>query len=195
MIPRAGWHYDPQRMRIKTTFHNALFRAFVCAALVGFSHAGSGQVRASGGPASLSVVADSASEDQDSRALLIEGSVRVSGQDWEFTAERATLEGTLDEAEQIHAQGSPARIFFRNIGGQSEIGEVEGVARDIRYRRHEDILQLKGDASLRRDANTLASEEIQYRRENDLFKAGGAGGVRLTITPGPRRPAAVSPLR
>ena len=121
--------------------------------------------------------------------------MRVSGQDWEFTGERATLEGTLDEAEQIHAQGSPARIFFRNVGGQSEIGEVEGVARDIRYRRHEDYLQLKGDASLRRDANTLTSEDIEYRREKDLFRAGGAGGVRLTITPGPRRPAAVPPPR
>lgn len=121
--------------------------------------------------------------------------MQVSGQDWEFTAERATLEGTLDEAERIHAQGSPARIFFRNTAGESEIREVEGVARDIRYRRHEDVLQLMGGARLRRDANTLASEEIEYRRENDLFRAGGAGGVRLTITPGPRRPAAVPPPR
>lgn len=193
MILLADWHYDRLRMQIMTKPHRVLARTLACAALVAFSHDGTGQPNASDRPASLYVAADRASEDRDSRALLLEGSVRVSGQDWEFTGERATLEGTLDEAEQIHAEGSPARIFFRNIDGQSEIGEVEGVARDIRYRRHEDYLQLKGGASLRRDANTLTSEDIEYRREKDLFRAGGAGGVRLTITPGPRRPAAVPP--
>ena len=142
---------------------------------------------------SISVSADSASEDRGSRALQLQGNVRVSGSDWEFTAERATLSGTLDDAEQVDAQGAPARIFFRKAGNAAGIDEVEGVARDISYRRHEDVLHLRGGARLRRDANMLSSEDIEYRRAGDLFKAGGAGGVRLTITPGQRRSAGNPP--
>lgn len=142
---------------------------------------------------SISVSADSAFEDRGSRALQLQGNVRVSGSDWEFTAERATLSGTLDDAEQVDAQGAPARIFFRKAGNAAGIDEVEGVARDISYRRHEDVLHLRGGARLRRDANMLSSEDIEYRRAGDLFKAGGAGGVRLTITPGQRRSAGNPP--
>lgn len=144
---------------------------------------------------SISVSADSASEDRGARSLRVEGNVRVAGADWEFTAERAVLSGTLDDAERLDASGSPARIFFRNAGKGQEIREVEGLARDISYRRHDEVLHLKGGASLRRDANTLTSEDIEYRRSNDVFKAGGAGGVRLTITPGQRRSAGSPPPR
>jgi len=93
----------------------------------------------------------------------------------------------------VDAQGAPARIFFRKAGNAAGIDEVEGVARDISYRRHEDVLHLRGGARLRRDANMLSSEDIEYRRAGDLFKAGGAGGVRLTITPGQRRSAGNPP--
>lgn len=140
-------------------------------------------------PESLSVTADAATEDRDARVFRVEGHVQVSGSDWDFTADRATLQGALDDAEQLQAQGSPARIRLRNTEAGSEVREVEGQARDISYRRHEDVLHLRGEASLRRDANTLTSEDIEYRRKNDLFRAGGAGGVRLTITPGQRRSA------
>lgn len=144
---------------------------------------------------SISVMADFASEDRGSRALRVEGNVQVTGADWEFAADSALLTGTLDDAEQLDASGSPARIFFRNADDADGISEVEGLARDISYRRHDDILRLKGGASLRRDANTLTSEDIEYRRSGDLFKAGGAGGVRLTITPGQRRSATDAPQR
>ncbi len=144
---------------------------------------------------SISVSADYASEDRESGSLLVQGNVRVSGTDWEFTAERATLKGTLEDAEQLQAQGAPARILFRNSDPAAGINEVEGRAREIDYRRHEDILHLLGDASLRRDADVLGSEDIEYRRTNDLFKAGGAGGVRTTITPGQRHSTESSPPR
>lgn len=144
-------------------------------------------------PDSISLRADSASEDRNARSLRMEGNVRVNGNDWVFTAERATISGSLDRAELLHAEGAPARIFFRNAGTGADINEVEGFAPDISYRRHEDVLHLRGGASLRRDAHTLTSDDIEYRRENDLFKAEGAGGVRLTVTPGRRRSADTPP--
>ena len=164
--------------------HFALFLGCLLTAGAVSARAETGAPSGRAAPSSLSISADSASEDHDSRALRIEGNVRISGPDWEFAADRATLEGALDDAEHFSAQGSPARIVFHNTDEQAGVRDVEGFAREISYRRHEDVLRLKGEARLRRDADTLSSEDIEYRRENDLFKAGGAGGVRLTITPG-----------
>lgn len=140
----------------------------------------------------VTVKADSAREDRASDSVRFEGNFEMHGEDWSVRADTATIYGPLDDPERIVADGSPAYIRFTSTQ-TGHPKEVEGTAKRVEYRRDGERLRLSGEASLRRDANTMSSGEIEYSRDSDQFKAGGKGGVRLMITPESKRAGDAAP--
>ena len=130
----------------------------------------------------VTVSADSAWEESDIDAVHFSGNCRIQGRDWELTADKAVVHGPLDNPRRIEATGSPARIILTS-DADSKYQRIDGEAEVLEYWRDPETIKLSGSAVLRRDSNVLHSGEIEYVRDGNKFKAGGQGGVRLTLDP------------
>jgi lipopolysaccharide transport protein LptA len=125
-----------------------------------------------------------AREDMEPGVIHFSGDFYLEASDWNVSADHATLYGNLDDPETVVLTGSPARISLTaEYDGKND--EINGQAASITYRRDEKLIQMDGDARLSRSRNILQSGSINYDIEKDSLRAGGEGGVRITV---PTRP-------
>lgn len=136
----------------------------------------------------ISVRADLAWEDRDADAVQVQGHVAMRGTHWDLGADTAVLQGALDAPARVEAHGNPARLRFEDEDGEGP-RHVEARAERVEYEREGGRVALSGKAELRRDADLMQGERIEYWRDTDRFSAGGEGRVRLVIRPGAKRSA------
>ena len=89
-------------------------------------------------------------------------------------AEEAVLGGLLIDSDAI------IRV---STGVQDEASTINGQALKIAYQRNTKSIRMEGDASLSRGGHTMRGGEIEYDIEKDLLRAGGDGGVHITVDP------------
>lgn len=123
-----------------------------------------------------------AREDAEPDLVHFSGGFELVAEDWDVTADVASLYGKLDSPETVLLGGSPARIRI-----QAEyLGRKEGIEADaerITYRRDLRRIRLEGSARLRIADQRLTGGEIEYDIDTDRFRAGGEGGVTITVLP------------
>ncbi len=122
------------------------------------------------------------------RSLHFKGNFRLDAPDWFIRADAATLYGAVDNPKSIAVSGNPARVWMIDENGATE---VDATAANIEYFRHNDRLQLNGNAVLEEQRNTLRSSSIDYDLNERRLVATGKGGVEIVTMP--NRDTAVTP--
>ena len=123
-----------------------------------------------------------AREDAEPDLVHFSGGFQLEAEDWDVTADEASLYGKLNSPEKVLLGGSPARIRIRaDYRGRSE--EIEADADRITYRRDLRRVRLEGSARLVVADQTLSGGEIEYDIDSDRVRAGGEGGVRFKVLP------------
>ena len=120
--------------------------------------------------------------DEQSDIIHFGGSFEIRANDFYLLSEQASLYGKLDDPETIMVSGSPA-IIRVSTGVQDEASTINGQALKIAYQRNTKSIRMEGDASLSRGGHTMRGGEIEYDIEKDLLRAGGDGGVHITVDP------------
>jgi len=126
------------------------------------------------------VHADQAWEEPEPETLRFAGNFEMRVRDWVFSADSATLDGTLDNPRRVELHGTPARIHL-SAARPGEI--IHGEAREIVYERNAGTVQLMGNAELVQGENRLHSTRIDYDVNSDRVRAAGVTGVQIRIRP------------
>ena len=109
------------------------------------------------------------------------GHVQVDQGSMRLLADHVTVYHREDRQPKfIIALGAPAS--YRQQLDKDQ-GEVQAFSKRMEYDADKDELILIGDGLLIQGADRLASDRIIYDRARAQFRAGGAGRVRITITP------------
>ena len=126
------------------------------------------------------VHADQAWEEPEPETLRFAGNFEMRVRDSVFSADTATLNGTLENPRRVELRGTPARIFL----SAAKPGEViRGEAQEIVYERATGTVALMGDAELVQGENRLHSTRIDYDINSDRVRAAGVSGVQIRIRP------------
>jgi lipopolysaccharide transport protein LptA len=135
----------------------------------------------------VSIRADTAWEDIEPDTVHFEGNFRMQVRDWLVLADRATLQGKLDDPDRVTLEGSPARLELSyTLGERKEI--VRGEAGKIVYDRETAQIRLSGDARMGQDDKMLHSSEIDYDINTDRFRTQGATGINVRVDPENQEP-------
>ena len=119
-------------------------------------------------------------EEPETETLRFAGNFEMRVRDWVFSADSATLDGTLDNPRRVELHGTPARIHL----SAAKPGEIiQGEAREIVYERNAGTVQLMGNAELVQGENRLHSTRIDYDVNSDRVRAAGVTGVQIRIRP------------
>lgn len=118
----------------------------------------------------------------DERVFLVRGGLEVHGQDWEISADEATISGALGAPERIQVTGAPARIVVTRGVGQAPI---EGQSRSFDFEPPQNTVRFEGGAVVLDGTQSVSSESITYQLDREVFSAGRAGRVKV-ITSLPR---------
>ena len=121
-------------------------------------------------------------EDVEPDVIHFSGDFYLEANDWNVSADLATLYGKLDDPETVVLTGTPAQVWIRAMY-EGEYGSIEAEAARITYRRDRKVIQLEGDARLARLENILSGQEIEYHIETDQLRAGGKNGVKIRVLP------------
>jgi len=120
--------------------------------------------------------------DEQSDIIHFGGSFEIRANDFYLLSEQASLYGKLDDPETIMVSGSPA-IIRVSTGDKDEASTINGQAMKIVYERNTNSIRMEGDASLSRGGHMMRGGEIEYDIEKDRLRAGGDGGVHITVDP------------
>lgn len=130
----------------------------------------------------ISISADEASEDEQPGILHFKGHFRMHSDDWNLTADAATVYGNPDRPDRITLQGSPARFVVNRSDG-AQPGQIEADAEVVEYTRADSLLLLSSGATLKLGDEVIHSKRIEYDIGTNRYKAGGADGVHIVVPP------------
>lgn len=127
------------------------------------------------------IEADEVELDEAKGTSVYVGSVEVHQGSMSLTADHVTVHHHDDRRiKYIIALGRPATYRQLLDGDQ---GEVQAFAHRMDYDTAKDELILTEEALLIQGTDRLSSERIVYDRARERMRAGGAGRVKITITP------------
>ncbi|NVZ09918.1 lipopolysaccharide transport periplasmic protein LptA [Allochromatium humboldtianum] len=116
----------------------------------------------------------------DSTSVYV-GNVQVEQGSMRLLADHVTVYHREDRQPRlIIALGQPAS--YKQLLDDDQ-GEVQAFAKRMEYDADKDELVLIGEGLLIQGEDRLTGERILYDRANARFRAGGAGRVKITITP------------
>lgn len=118
--------------------------------------------------------------ESDSTSVYV-GNVQVDQGSMRLLADHVTVYHREDRQPRlIIALGDPAKYKQLLDNGQ---GEVQAFAKRMELDADKDELTLIGDGVLIHGKDRLTGDRIVYDRAKAQFRAGGAGRVKITITP------------
>ena len=116
----------------------------------------------------------------DSTSVYV-GNVQVDQGSMRLLADHVTVYHREDRQPRlIIALGQPAS--YKQLLDDDQ-GEVQAFAKRMEYDADKDELVLIGEGLLIQGEDRLTGERILYDRAKARFRAGGAGRVKITITP------------
>lgn len=116
----------------------------------------------------IHISADRALRDESKGVTVYSGSVLMRQGSMELEAERITFYHSKEHADQIVAQGSPAKMRQQP---ELEKGLVHAQADMIRYFRQQQRIRLQTNASIEQDGALVTGNSIDYFIEKQLVKA------------------------
>ncbi|MTW20236.1 lipopolysaccharide transport periplasmic protein LptA [Allochromatium palmeri] len=118
--------------------------------------------------------------ESDSTSIYV-GNVQVDQGSMQLLAEHVTVYHRQDRQPRlIIALGQPAS--YKQLLDDDQ-GEVQAFAKRMEYDADKDELVLIGEGLLIQGEDRLTGERILYDRAKARFRAGGAGRVKISITP------------
>jgi len=130
----------------------------------------------------ISISADEASEDEQPGILHFHGHFTMRSDDWNLTSDTATVYGNPDRPDRVVMEGSPARFVVRQSDG-TQPDQIEANALVVEYSRADNMLLLSSGATLKLGDEVIRSKHIEYNIGTNRYKAGGADGVRIEVSP------------
>lgn len=126
------------------------------------------------------VRAETAWEDVTPDTLHFSGEFEMRVRDWRLLADRAMVQGPLENPAVVQLEGSPARLDLetRSAAGSEP---VHAEAQRIVYLRERAVILLEGQARLTQGGNVLRSNSIEYEPETDRLRAFGETGVQIDV--------------
>jgi lipopolysaccharide transport protein LptA len=130
----------------------------------------------------INISADEAVEDEVTGVLHLSGNFTMQSERWRLTSLRAAVYGKTTKPDRILLEGNPAH--FTILPGQQDNGDIiSATAQEVEYLRGENVLELRGGASLAHGEETIHSESIRYDIATGRFLAGGDERVLISVTP------------
>ncbi|MCK7575867.1 MAG: lipopolysaccharide transport periplasmic protein LptA [Chromatiales bacterium] len=121
--------------------------------------------------------------ESDNTSIYV-GNVQVDQGSMQLRAGHVTVYHRADRQPRlIIALGQPAS--YKQLLDDNQ-GEVRAFAKRMEYDADKDELVLIGEGLLIQGEDRLTGERILYDRAKARFRAGGAGRVKITITPDER---------
>lgn len=124
--------------------------------------------------------ANEAWQDEDGRVMHFNGDLRLRGSQWHITADRARVEGRLEDPDLITVDGDPARIV---VDAANSTEPVEGHCQHLEFEPRDQKLHLQGEAMVVKGEQSISSETIQYLLQRNNFTAGSVGRVKVVTKP------------
>jgi lipopolysaccharide transport protein LptA len=133
--------------------------------------------------------ADRAWESETEEILYLEGNFVMRTSEWEVKADRAEVQGPVEDPERIVGYGKPASIRV-TLAGAPDAAPDEGYGYSDRivYLYNRELLELHDNARLELENVTVRSGAIVYDVGNRRLVSSGANGVEFVM-----RPKAASP--
>lgn len=126
----------------------------------------------------VSIRADKGWEDDEPDTMYFEGHFEIRIRDWRATADRAVLNGKLDDPDQLLLDGKPARFEVSyQQGNRTE--RVQAEASVIIYERKTRLIRLSGNAQVLQGDSLLRSSAIEYDIGNNRFRTEGSADVQI----------------
>ena len=113
-------------------------------------------------------------------AMYFRGDLQLRGSKWQITAERARVEGKLEDPDLVVVDGNPARIV---VGRAHEAEPFEGRSQHLEFDPRNETVRLDGGAMIVKGQQSISSETIRYLLARDTFAAGSHGRVRVVTKP------------
>lgn len=107
----------------------------------------------------IHITADKALRDEKKGVTIYTGNVQLVQGSMELDADSLTILNTSDAAEEIIAEGNPAKMRQRP---EPDEGIVHAHARVITYYQSEDRVHLKTEARIEQDGAVVAGDSIDY---------------------------------
>jgi lipopolysaccharide export system protein LptA len=116
----------------------------------------------------IRITADKALRDEKKAVTIYSGNVQLVQGSMELEAEKLTIFHTSEDAEEIIAEGHPAKMRQ-----QPELtkGIVNAHAEVIKYFRAEERVHLQTDARIEQDGAVVAGDSIEYFIAKQLITA------------------------
>ncbi len=128
----------------------------------------------------VAIQADTAWEDLAPDTVHFSGHFEMRVRDWRLTADRATVQGRLEDPRSVALEGSPARFDLVRAGLDGP-ESVQAEAERIVYDREADLVSLEGNALVSQGDSILRSDRIEYRPGTDRLRSTGRTGVRIDV--------------
>ena len=116
---------------------------------------------------------------EDGDTMYFSGDLQLRGSLWRISAERARVEGKLEDPDLIVVDGDPARI----VVGPDSAEPIEGRCQHLEFEPHSETLRLVGGAMVAKGQQSVSSETIKYLVRHGSFTAGSVGRVKVVTQP------------
>jgi len=156
-------------------------RALACACAL--ASAAAHAVDTSSTPAARDTIiarANEAWQDETGRVMHFNGDLRLRGSQWHISADRARVEGRLEDPDLITVDGDPARIV---VDAANSTEPVEGHCQHLEFEPRDQKLHLQGEAMVVKGEQSISSETIEYLLQRNNFTAGSVGRVKVVTKP------------
>ncbi len=131
----------------------------------------------------VSISADTASEDSETDSLHFEGHFQMQSGEWQLDSNLATVSGQPSRPDRVYLQGSPARFVIERVSAGESQDRIEATAPSIEYVRATNSLSLSGGATLRLNDEIIRSGAIEFDLSSDRYRSLGIGGVSIEVPP------------
>ena len=128
----------------------------------------------------LVVRAERASQSDDRMLFSLLGALELRADRWVINADSAILVGRLSDPDEIIVDGSPATITVQ-MTDESE--PFTGTSSHLEFDTRKEIVRLEGDATVKREHESISSDLIRYWLQRETFVAGSRARVRVVTTP------------
>ncbi|KAA1192783.1 lipopolysaccharide transport periplasmic protein LptA [Pseudohalioglobus sediminis] len=121
----------------------------------------------------IHIEADEALRDEKQGFTRYQGNVQMDQGSLRIEADQITIYHTGEEADRVLATGKPARMQQQP---DPEKGLLKARADTITYVKSEQRVELRSNAHIEQDGSIVTGDYIDYFIEQELVKAGSAGG-------------------
>jgi len=116
----------------------------------------------------IHITADKALRDEKTGVTIYSGNVQLVQGSMELEADKLTIFHTSEDANEIVAEGRPAKMRQQP---EVDKGIVNAHAEVIHYFRTEDRVQLQKNARIEQDGAVVAGDSIEYQIAKQLITA------------------------